>query len=200
MTMRRKPALDDLSWKRKKKPPMAETGSALCRPRQPALRRRNADRKRHLACRTEPLSSPPDRDPGRGNGTCSTTSSQTNWPAASIFPLLMEIRYNICDAKEQAPPRVSHCGPCCAFRFRLRDSRRFYESEKRAKDPLGADITISFEALQAPRCQCNRCDQLHVPLAVGVPVVHATSGRRSLMRIDWWRIRLPSTRLCMRAK
>jgi hypothetical protein len=55
--------------------------------------------------------------------------------ASWIFPLLMETRYNIGDAKEQAPPRVSHCGPCCAFRFKLRDSRRFYESKKRAKDP-----------------------------------------------------------------
>jgi hypothetical protein len=41
--------------------PSIQTESALCRPRQSALRRRNADRERHLACRAEPLSSPPDR-------------------------------------------------------------------------------------------------------------------------------------------
>jgi hypothetical protein len=64
-------------------------------------------------------------------------------------------------------------------------------------DPGGFWRTIEFDAMQlngnlrfsmqtaklncprAPRCRYNQCGQLHVPLAVGVPVVRAACDFRS---------------------
>ena len=84
---------------------------------------------------------------------------------------------------------ASRCLPSAGMQFPVASLCLCFTKAGRTKTPP-----------PGPRCQCNQCDQLHVPLSVGGPVAHATCGPRSWMRIDWWRIPGPSKRLCMRVQ